>query len=1143
MMRRTRTWTGLCGALAGLCVLLGRAEEVAGVRELTGDVAVTNLTGAGAFTCSAGEPVTLTLHNTQTSEFTGTIDGRIRVVKTGSGTLDLTSKTASTFSGGLEVAGGTYSQLAAVGSGPVVLRENGNLVFRQGGTLTNALTVAGAGRLGVWRNCRLTLARLPDLRKAKVTFTDGGTFFFSAPLTPAVAGETTVVVDKGILSLPQDAFGTADGLLVSSVAVSAGSPEGSAAGKFLSRLHARGPVTLPDLSLAGGDHPLTCDRMPVAFDADAAAGDPRTLAPLPAFTFNGRVAVTKDTTVEAVTLGLSSGAVPTELRVETGAALVLSNDVVRAAGAHAGGLVKTGAGALVFDGVLDVAGALDVLEGTVVFGAAAQTVAPATLGVVHGPSAVRFADGASAAFRFASGVHTGFLATAGIWFDAAAFSLREGVRVTSVPNFGAAGGAFSTAFAFGQTGEAPTFSAAGLAGKAALAFDGAQALALDSWTNTTQEITVFTVLQCDSYYPAEGRGLWTGFFSMVTPNAAMVGKYGEDEGQPGSLHTSFAQALDDTCDTVEKAFSRLSVRQGAQTLYTLDAQGRLPIGAPFLFAHRRAGASHDGALFWDAAVGEVTASGTRAISALGGRFFALGGRLTQAGAPNKRRMFAGKIGEMLVFDRALTAEETAFVKAYLKNKWFGASLAAELPAGAATAAPPRAVAFDVPAGAAHVTLAKAADAEAVRAAKTGAGRLGFADADGAARRLDVREGTLALAPAESAAGGKAVIWLDADAPDTLTRDAKGDVVAARNLGTAGGAFTLSTAQGGVPCRTDGGINGRRTLAFNGKSALALASYTNNNGAVRDLHLYGVFRRDGLRKWGGPFSFSCATDTATDQSVAGNFHAEDIDEKTVKLFFGTGGPALEGTDLFADGEAFLFVSHQGATWTANAFIRAGQDDLAATPWLVARDVALSSPRITLCQLGGRLKGALPQDGTNGTDVRLWAGELGEFIVFDRPLQAVEETALLGYLRRKWLGAADGPDAPPASLLPRRAAGRTHGGLDLALAPGTTLAVGVTNLPLASLALDGAAVAFQPADAAARGPLFALAGGAALTGDLSFATARFPSGGLTFFTYGTAVSGAPVWTLAGERRALMRARDDTAARRYVFAPPQGSAIFLR
>lgn len=58
-----------------------------------------------------------------------------------------------------------------------------------------------------------------------------------------------------------------------------------------------------------------------------------------------------------------------------------------------------------------------------------------------------------------------------------------------------------------------------------------------------------------------------------------------------------------------------------------------------------------------------------------------------------------------------------------------------------------------------------------------------------------------------------------------------------------------------------------------------------------------------------------------------------------------------------------------------------------------------------------------------------------------------------------------------------------------------------------------------------------------------TDRFPSGGVTFFTYGTSVSGTPGWTFAGERGDLMRARDEKAARRYVFAAPAGSVIFVR
>ena len=43
--------------------------------------------------------------------------------------------------------------------------------------------------------------------------------------------------------------------------------------------------------------------------------------------------------------------------------------------------------------------------------------------------------------------------------------------------------------------------------------------------------------------------------------------------------------------------------------------------------------------------------------------------------------------------------------------------------------------------------------------------------------------------------------------------------------------------------------------------------------------------------------------------------------------------------------------------------------------------------------------------------------------------------------------------------------------------------------------------------------------------------------------TSVSGTPAWTLAGERGDLMQARDEKSARRYVFAAPGGSVIFVR
>ena len=681
-MNRRQMGAWACAVVVGFCAVCGRAEEVVGVRELTADTVLTNLTGTGTITCSAAQPVTLTLHSTAFSEFNGTISGAIRIVKTGTGLLNLKSQAASSFSGGLEIEAGIYSQVAAVGSGPITVRGNGNLVFMVGGTLTNQLAVAGKGKLGVWRGATLRFARMPDLRGAEVTFTDGGIFYFPEPLTSAVAGGTVFAVDKGVLSLPEGAFGKGDDLLVSALSLTAGQYDNVTDEDklgFRSRLHARGTVTLPDLSLAGGRRPLTGD-IPVEI-ADTAQGDPRTLTPPPAFVFGGRVTVTADTVIDGVAVEVASEAAPTEIFVAAGKTLALSNAVVQTAGAGPGGLLKTGAGTLAFHDVLDIEGRMDVMDGTVAFEAGVQTITPATLGLVHAPSVVRFGDGAVADLRLGrtSNAHTGFLATAGIWFDATALRGREGTVVSAVPNFGTAGGAFTTTFAFGQTGQAPTFSAAGLAGKPALTFNGRQSLALAAYTNTSDQITVFTVLQCDAYYPsADGRGLWVGFFSTCTPNADFLGKYGEDEGDSGSLHTSFAQQLDATYDTVEKTFSRLSVRQGARTLYTLDAQGQLPIGVPFLFAHRREGAAHAGSLYWDPAAAEVTAGGTAETGAFTARLFSLGGRLTRAGQPNVGRMFTGKIGELLVFDRALTSAETAFVKAYLKNKWFGTALDAAL---------------------------------------------------------------------------------------------------------------------------------------------------------------------------------------------------------------------------------------------------------------------------------------------------------------------------------------------------------------------------------------------------------------------------------------------------------------------------------
>ena len=377
-MNRRQMGAWACAVVVGFCAVCGRAEEVVGVRELTADTVLTNLTGTGTITCSAAQPVTLTLHSTAFSEFNGTISGAIRIVKTGTEQLRLKSQAVSSFSGGLEIEAGIYSQVAAVGSGPITVRGNGNLVFMVGGTLTNQLAVAGKGKLGVWRGATLRFARMPDLRGAEVTFTDGGIFYFPEPLTSAVAGGTVFAVDKGVLSLPEGAFGKGDDLLVSALSLTAGQYDNVTDEDklgFLSRLHARGTVTLPDLSLAGGRRPLAGDPIPVEI-ADTAQGDPRTLTPPPAFVFGGRVTVTADTVIDGVVVEVASEAAPTEIFVAAGKTLALSNAVVQTAGAGPGGLLKTGAGTLAFHDVLDIEGRMDVMDGTVAFEAGVQTITP-----------------------------------------------------------------------------------------------------------------------------------------------------------------------------------------------------------------------------------------------------------------------------------------------------------------------------------------------------------------------------------------------------------------------------------------------------------------------------------------------------------------------------------------------------------------------------------------------------------------------------------------------------------------------------------------------------------------------------------------------------------------------------------------------
>lgn len=109
-----------------------------------------------------------------------------------------------------------------------------------------------------------------------------------------------------------------------------------------------------------------------------------------------------------------------------------------------------------------------------------------------------------------------------------------------------------------------------------------------------------------------------------------------------------------------------------------------------------------------------------------------------------------------------------------------------------------------------------------------------------------------------------------------------------------------------------------------------------------------------------------------------------------------------------------------------------------------------------QLGGRLKdGAAPQwSGIGNTSNNMYLGDIGEFMVFDRLLADEEQTAVLDYLKTKWL-VANGEPETPAVLAPVSLAPTFGGSTELSLSEGTTFESHVATQPLASFTANGAA----------------------------------------------------------------------------------------
>ncbi len=730
------------------------------------------------------------------------------------------------------------------------------------------------------------------------------------------------------------------------------------------------------------------------------------------------------------------------------------------------------AGATTLKGLLDVkSGTVELKEGGSIDPDAEIRVGDAAKLVLN--------DGTRFTARQAD-VAPAVLGEAEVWIDATRVVAADGDTLDTIENLGTCRGSFrkfpkAVNRSGGMIPNAPKFVAEGIGGRPSFGFDGLQALMLDTPPNTGYDCEVFVVGMWTNFVAAAGQGRWGAIVSCGF--AAMPG--GEDSWNKGvlSCYCENGTANATSIASIPVLFgSDGDNSQANRSSVSLAPPGKLANDEPFVLRMTRGMNSGSGEIW----IGDdrVNAKSTGYAKqptachidriAIGTRLMTDGCATTYSSGTSTRNLI-GELGEVIVFSRALTADERAAVNDYLRRKWIGTAAEVTPAVAAATAA---ALTVETPAGAkAALVAGLSGDGQTVAVTKTGAGELtvgGGAAAD--ALDVTVQEGSVRLQDGRLAS--RVAVWIDADDAATCLLDDAGHVTNLVNKGFCGGSFGPATASGSVaphvPVRTADGLNGRATLTFDGESAMMLTSYTNTT-SPRRLSIYCVQRRNrwelhpgasnggGYGKWATVCTLVPAKCTQ-DESQAGAYHVDESaaanayahldfqNQKAVtsKAFAhpGTGVPAIFVSQVTTNG---YFGAYETAATAEDKVVSKGAGGQKLGPYQIERVI-----------LGARANGGAKVHyyGKDNTGNRCWYGDLAELVVTTEPLSLNEEKELMAYLRKKWLNKGAGTATPPAWLTGETATPRFGGKTMLAMADGTKLVHAASTVKLGALETAGA-----------------------------------------------------------------------------------------
>ena len=405
-------------------------------------------------------------------------------------------------------------------------------------------------------------------------------------------------------------------------------------------------------------------------------------------------------------------------------------------------------------------------------------------------------------------------------------------------------------------------------------------------------------------------------------------------------------------------------------------------------------------------------------------------------------------GELMMFcGDALTPQELADVKTYLKTKWLGAHVPN---AGDGAEAVTE---IDVPAGSVEV-----AHGSSTRAVKRGAGTLELESVTDAAADLSVEAGMLAFV--SKAVAPKVQVWADIGDGSSLTTNTSGQILSIRNKGALGGTFRqTSQTAANYGTLVPGGTDRPNVM----RCSWSTYDFLDDRMMPSDkdnLTAIVVFKPQAQNQWNDMFALLPGVDVMQDASKP----------FTPRLYFESASPFY--VVYYNDANANIANTHVATTKShtladlkdtfaiLGVELAPGRQVLYFAEAETDGDVNNIDLRTATgdCtrRFGGVRLGGRPN--ARVTSQSWWDGDIAEALVFNSNLNDAERKSVMDYLRAKWYrGEAV---EPPAVLAGAPAPARVAGGA-LSLAGGVTVKIDGDTVGVDSLAVPaGAEVTLDP-----------------------------------------------------------------------------------